>query len=168
MVDKVLFSSAKETWNTPADIVERVVRCLGQISLDPCSNEPPYNIPACTHYTAEDDGLSRPWFGSVYMNPPYGRGIRVWVERLVNAYQAGQVTKAIALLPARTDTAWWALLDPYPRCFIRGRLRFIGGAANAPFPSALVYLGEDLPKFIDACCGLGPVYVLGGALDDLR
>jgi hypothetical protein len=77
-----LFSSASVEWYTPPDIVERVIGVLGTIDLDPCSNsrEAP-NVPAHQHFTVDDDGLAKTWRGTVFMNPPYGRMIGVWVEK---------------------------------------------------------------------------------------
>ena len=58
-----------DEWLTPPEIL----RALGPFDLDPCA---PIARPwetAATHYTAEDDGLSKPWAGRVWCNPPFGR-----------------------------------------------------------------------------------------------
>jgi len=89
------------------------------------------------HYTKQDDGLKRIWRGRVYLNPPYGREIRSWILKLHDAYQAGSVCEAIALLPARTDTQWFRILRPYPKCFLTGRLKFGEARNSAPFPCTL-------------------------------
>lgn len=146
----VHFSSDTPEHYTPKEIVDAVIECMGNIDLDPCSNsktEP--NVPADFHYTVEDDGLSQVWQGRVYMNPPYGREISKWVEKLCAEYEAGNVTEAIALVPARTDTDWFdQLIDGYKvHCFVHGRLQFIGNDGNAPFPSAVVYLGDNADSF---------------------
>lgn len=46
----------------------------------------------------------------------------------------------VMLIPARTDTAWFHdhIYGKAEVRFIRGRLRFSGAAANAPFPSMIV------------------------------
>jgi hypothetical protein len=138
---------------------------MGAIDLDPCStgHENP-NVPAAWHYAKEDDGLAQKWHGRVYMNPPYGRVIGSWVEKLVLEYKAGRVPQAIALLPARTDTRWMARLRDYPRCFLRGRLKFSGHKNSAPFPSVVVALGCDLGKFVAAFGDIGDVYQLVGPM----
>jgi len=100
----VHFSSASDEWLTPPHIIARVVQVLGAIDLDPCSNDHGApNVPAARHFTAADDGLAQPWVGRVFMNSPYGRSIGRWVDKLVGEYEAGRVTQAIALLPARTQ-----------------------------------------------------------------
>jgi len=155
----VHFSSRTAEHYTPEIIIAATLACLGEIDLDPCSDggEPP-NIPARTHYTAGDDGLAHPWHGRVYMNPPYGREIGDWVEKLCTEHEAGRVTEAVALLPSRTDTQWWRRLREYPVCFVQGRLTFVGSQDPAPFPSAAFYLGPDVARFCRAFRHLGDIY----------
>jgi hypothetical protein len=158
--DNVHFSSESNEWYTPPDLVETISDALGGISLDPCSNsEGEPNIPAEEHFTEADDGLTREWHGTVYMNPPYGDDIGNWTSKLMMEYEAGRVDEAIALVPSRTDTMWFRVLKNYPRCFLYGRLKFSGHENSAPFPSMLVYFGKDLPKFIRAFKHIGDVYV---------
>lgn len=159
--DCVHFSSAAEEWYTPAAIVERVVATLEGIDVDPCSNSATDPvIPAGMHFTRHDDGLSRDWNGTVYMNPPYGRAVADWVGKLVAEHTAGRTTEAVALLPARTDTKWFRRLRHFPKCFIHGRLRFSGCDQAAPFPSMTVYLGNRPQRFAEAFQDIGDVYVL--------
>lgn len=40
----------------------------------------PWHVPAARYYTAEDDGLTAPWDGLVWCNPPYSK-YRPWAER---------------------------------------------------------------------------------------
>ena len=156
---KVHYSSESPEWYTPNEVVERAEAALGGIALDPCSNEGTPTVPAATHITKADDGLAVPWSGTVYMNPPYGRGISEWVEKLAEEYAEGRVTEAIALVPARTDTGWFSNLRDCAICFIRGRLRFSGMDTGAPFPSAVVYFGRDLRRFHAAFGDMGDTWV---------
>lgn len=142
----VHFSSETPEHYTPQGVVDAVVACMGAIDLDPCA-DPGCHIPATNHYTIDDDGLTQVWAGRVYLNPPYGREIGLWVEKLVSEYERGNVTEAIALVPARVDTQWWDRLSDYVVCMVIGRLTFIGNDDPAPFPSALFYLGEDIGRF---------------------
>lgn len=151
--------SEKDDWLTPREIVEDVVAFFGGvIDLDPASNshETP-NIPARKHYTKEDDGLSYTWEGKVFLNPPYGREIAKWVDKLLEDYQRGHIREAIALLPARMDTQWFIPLYDYPICFIIGRICFSDGDGAAPFPSCLVYLGKRVEDFVAIFKQRGPV-----------
>ena len=155
----VHYSSESPEWYTPPEIVERVIRCLGAIDLDPCSNSGAPNIPASLHFTESDNGLLQEWRGRIYMNPPYGRPIAGWVEKLCGEYRAGRVSAAVALVPARTDTTWFQMLRDAAMCFINGRLKFSGHDNAAPFPSAAAYLGDDIAAFADAFGGAGDIWV---------
>ncbi len=158
---KACLSSQSVEWCTPVHIVKSVLKVLGNIDLDPCSNSrinP--NVPATNLYTKAENGLARTWRGRVYMNPPYGRAIMEWVHKLHNEVQARHVAEAIALLPARTDTAWFRILRNYPKCFVHGRLRFGNAKNSAPFPSVVVYLGTKQRKFQEVFSELGDVYIL--------
>lgn len=155
-----MFTSASPEWYTPMEVVERVVGLFGTIDLDPCSNstgEP--RIPAAKHYREAENGLDQPWRGKVYMNPPYGREIGAWVDKLAEEFEYGNVPEAIALVPARTDTSWWAHLPATMVCFVTGRLTFSDHENAAPFPSAVCYLGSDSTRFAEQFITLGLVYV---------
>lgn len=157
-----LMSSASDEWYTTPDIINAAVACMGRIDLDPCSNshESP-NVPASRHYTKEDDGLSLPWFGNVYVNPPYGTAIPLWVDKIISEYQCGNIERCVLLLPARTDTQWFRKMAEYPKCFMFGRIKFNGHENSAPFPSMLVGIGfeHNLDVFDAAVSHLGDVYV---------
>lgn len=153
-------SSEEDEWLTPPEIVAGVVEVLGAVDLDPCSNtfgEPA--VPAASRFTEADDGLASPWHGRVYMNPPYGAAIGAWVEKLRAEHAGGTVTEAIALVPARTDTAWFAALRDCAVCFVRGRLRFSGSDNSAPFPSVLAYFGDGRDRFAETFAPVGDIWV---------
>lgn len=142
-------------------IIQSVLKVLVAVDLDPCSNSSSHpNIPAKKVYTKEENGLSQQWKGRIFLNPPYGRDIICWFNRLHHQYKAGNVVEAIALLPARTDTAWFRVIREYPRCFIHGRLKFGGAKSSAPFPSVVVYLGPNEERFEQVFSQLGDVYAL--------
>jgi hypothetical protein len=71
-----LHSKKSVCWGTPQWIIESARRLLeGQIHLDPASS-PEFNerVQALMIYTEQDDGLSQPWAGNVFCNPPGGKG----------------------------------------------------------------------------------------------
>lgn len=155
----VHFSSATPEHYTPSEIIQATLDCLGSIELDPCSNSHDQpNVPAAAHFTIHDDGLAQQWSGRVYMNPPYGREIGAWVDKLCEEHKAGRTIEAIALVPARTDTQWWQRLRNYPVCFVVGRLKFGELDESAPFPSAVFYLGNHIDHFFYAFEGLGDIW----------
>jgi len=156
----VHYSTGEEDWLTPPHIVAAVGRTLGHIDLDPCASLSfADNVPATKRLTECEDGLGSEWRGTVYMNPPYGRVIGDWVDKLVAEYTRGNVTAAVALVPARTDTAWFSLLADAALCLVRGRLKFGSMDSGAPFPSVAAYIGPDRSAFVDAFSGLGPIWV---------
>lgn len=147
---------ATDEWYTPPG----VFRALGlRFDLDPCA--PAFGadwIPADHRYTREDGGLNRPWFGRVWLNPPYGREAGAWVNRLARHGDG------IALVFSRTDVRWWHAAVPSATavCFIRGRLTFIPGAGqkapgNSGGPSALIAWGDENAAALEES-GLGLTY----------
>ena len=87
------------------------------------------------------DGLTADWYGHVWCNPPYGRGIKDWVLKASQHHDL-----VVMLLPARTDTKWFheIVLPNAEVTFVKGRIKFGAGLAPAPFPSMIV----EFP-----CCG---------------
>ena len=129
----------KDEWLTPPEILN----ALGDFDLDPCAPiVRPWDM-AAKHYTIDDLGLTRPWFGRVWCNPPYGSQTGIWLQRLADH------GNGIALIFARTETEMffsqiWKRADAL--LFIEGRLYFhhVDGsraAANAGAPSVLVAYG---------------------------
>ena len=144
MDSPALFSSIRQDWATPRWLFERLDAEFG-FTLDPCAS--PENATCPRFYTREDDGLSRPWQGSVFVNPPYGRELGRWIEKACRSAQEGATV--VCLLPARTDTAWfhrWVLPHASELRFFRGRIRFAGGRHSAPFPSILVVFRPADPQ----------------------
>ena len=155
----VHYSSETPEHYTPKHIIDAAIECMGAIDLDPCSNSiVTPNVPASMHYIKKDDGLSLPWRGRVYMNPPYGRGIGSWTYKLLMEYRAERTSQAVALLPGRIDTQWIRVLKDFPRCEIAGRLKFIGNTGPAPFPSVVYYLGHDFDSFHSAFRAHGDIW----------
>ncbi len=68
--------------------------------LDVASPPAEYSaVPARKVYTIEDDGLTSPWHGFVWMNPPWSQ-CTPWVEKFV------EHGDGIALLPASKNAQW--------------------------------------------------------------
>lgn len=167
----VHFLSETDEWYTPPDFVRRVERALGggseagedatTIDLDPCA-EKGTGVPAKAHYTKDDDGLGKEWHGRVFMNPPYSQADG-WVEKLVEEYEAKRTTAAVVLVPNRSDTGWHARLREFPRCEIKGRIKFNDESGSprhsAPFASVVFYLGPDTGAFARAFGDAGQVLV---------
>lgn len=135
---------------TPPDIL-LALDTANKFDLDPCASVVrPWPV-AKHHFTVVDDGLKQGWFGRVWMNPPYGEGLPIWMRRLAE-YGDG-----IALTFARTETKaffpWvWDHADAI--MFLRKRLTFYkvdgtphvskktGKPSNAGCPSVLIAYGR--------------------------
>jgi site-specific DNA-methyltransferase (adenine-specific) len=141
MTSSVHFSSATDEWPTPRSFFDAVEREFGPFDLDPCATQESAKTPR--YFTKADDGLAQVWSGRVWMNPPYGRTIGLWMKKAYESSQAGCFV--VCLVPARTDTAWWhdyAMKGTIR--FIRGRLKFGESKNSAPFPSALVIFSKGI------------------------
>lgn len=132
----VMFSSKSNEWATPQDFFDKLNDEF-HFTLDPCATDE--NHKCDKYYTKEMDGLSLPWAGIVWCNPPYGREISSWVRKAYIASRTGYATVAM-LLPARTDTKWFHdyIYHKAEIRFIKGRLKFGGCKNSAPFPSMVV------------------------------
>ena len=115
-------------WYTPAPHLALVRHVLGDIDLDPASNDiAQQQVCAVNYFTSEDDGLTRPWHGRIFMNPPFSYPeIERFIDKLLEELTAGRVTEAIALTNNFSDTAWFhkAALAAAALCFTKGRVPF--------------------------------------------
>lgn len=142
-------SKGGDEWITPRFVLD----ALGPFDLDPCAAEDQPWRTATTQWTVNDDGLSRPWAGSVWLNPPYGKATGTWLSRL-KAHGDG-----VALIFARTETTMfvkeaWGGADSM--LFLHGRLWFhhVDGQrarANSGAPSVLLAYGESASCRLRTC-----------------
>lgn len=111
-------------WYTPPSIFERIGL---RYDLDPCSpGEGKSFVPADKFYTIEDDGLTSPWEGKVWMNPPYNSEIVPWMNKFKEHHNG------IALVFSRTDTQWFQNVAATSDliCFISKRVKFYKGGMD--------------------------------------
>jgi len=144
-MDEALNSSNKMDWGTPLDFYNKLKVIFGEFDLDPCTNDNNRLSTPC-YYNKFMNGLEMPWFGKVFCNPPYGRGIKNWVKK---AYNERKNCKLIVLLiPSRTDTKYWHkyIMKANIIYLVKGRIIFNNDNKNkffenytpAPFPSCVV------------------------------
>lgn len=176
------FSSEYDDWNTPDCVLERV-RSFAPIGLDPCSNAQSIVDAAVTWRLDQGtDALGRTWrgHGLVFVNPPYGDDIAAFARKM--AREAAEGVEIIALLPHRTDTAWWQIVAATctAKCEWHGRLQHGHGVADnrqvalfpsappppppkptgtAPFPSVVAYWGQYAARFAACFKDVGQLWV---------
>ncbi len=102
-----------DIWLTPLHIIS----ACGQFDLDPCGCK--------LHPTARiiwegDEGLFKPYFGNVWMNPPYSNPYPL-LRRLADHGHG------VALVFSKTDTAWFQEIynTADEILFLKGRLKFL-------------------------------------------
>ena len=92
-----------------------------------CPPDGPPHTPAKAWYTQETDGLASPWFGNVWMNPPYSK-TTPWVHKFI------EHGNGIALLPF-AKSLWmnriWHGLDGIVH-IPRNRAAFVQGQIMLP------------------------------------
>ena len=139
---KGLTSTGNIVAETPKYLFDKI-SSIFNFSLDVCAL--PENAKCESYYTPKDDGLSKPWRGGVWCNPPYGREISSWVKKAYEESQKEYNSFVLMLLPARTDTKWWWdwVQGKATLFFIKGRVKFGDHNVGAPFPSVLaLYMKE--------------------------
>lgn len=145
MVDTVHFSSNRHDWETPPEVMAALEEVFGKFDLDPCATRETKKAKRC--FRGSVDGLTQPWKGKVFVNPPYGRKWKdAWIRKCHQEVAEGRADLVVALLPSRTDTPGWHdyIMEATHVIFVRGRIHFVGGAYAAPFPSVIVVWEKGL------------------------
>ena len=160
-------ATGQNEWYTPAAYLDAARAVMGGIDCDPASSaEANQLVRATTYYTAEQDGLTRPWQGRVWLNPPYALAlITQFCNKLAESVETGAVSEAIVLTNNATETIWGQGLLALAAavCFLKGRIRFINAAGEQPAGAPLqgqmlTYVGRDVEKFRDETRALGSVW----------
>lgn len=144
---------ATDDWITPKEIID----ALGgyeHFDLDPCEcDEQPWPC-AKESFCFGINGLSMPWRGRVWLNPPYGQQTAQWLKKLADH------GRGTALIFARTETEMfhryaWERATAF--LFLEGRIYFhlptTGQRANgnAGGPSVLIAYGTDDADVLRRC-----------------
>jgi phage N-6-adenine-methyltransferase len=162
-VPHVARSTGENEWYTPERFTILASSVMGGIDLDPASSdEAQKRVKAGAYYTIDDDGLSKPWFGNVWMNPPYSKDlIGRFADKLAGHVEAGEVGQAVVLINNATETLWFQKLAKLASavCFPSGRIQFIdktGSVANSPLQGqAILYFGSSSTRFCKAFSEVG-------------
>jgi hypothetical protein len=159
-------------WFTPAEWLELVRTVLGVIDVDPASNlQAQQTVGAGRFFTRDDDGLTKEWRGTVWLNPPYAQPlISQFADKLIAELDNGNTTHAIVLTHNYTDTAWFQKLAARADaiCFPKGRIRFEapdGTLASPTQGQAFFYFGTAGSLFAETFRERGFVVAALPALD---
>lgn len=145
-----------EDYYTPTEMVQAAREAMGGIDLDPASHwraNREHRIP--TFYHLGRSAFDNPWFGRVWLNPPYGNNAP-WFEQILKYWQMGEIEQLVMISPVWAFTAKQAkpitdlasamvLLSPTPE--------FWGnpdGRKGTNHPHAVMYLGSRVREFRSA------------------
>lgn len=140
--------STTNTWITPRSVLDP----LGHFDMDPCAADTMPWQTADVMITKAQNGLTTPWRGRIWCNPPYGNECAAFLSKMSTHREGG-----LALIFVRTDTRAWhefILHSAKYIFFYKGRLKFCkedgtaGGTANAP--SCLVAWCESERPVLEA------------------
>lgn len=156
-------ASGRKDWCSPDEELA-LVRAMGPIGLDPCSN-PASRVAAVVECMLErgENGLARSWrgVGLTFANPPYGRGeIEQFTAKAARDFGAlprdplGD-DACILLIPANTETIWYHrdCLRGDATCLRKGRIGFRLPDGTVRDESTVanlwVYFGDRPERFIE-------------------
>lgn len=155
-----------DEYATPPTLWRPIARAVGGFDLDPASGAESTPI-ADTRYTKEDDGLSQSWFGTVWLNPPFGdqsgpgRGGReTWLRKARNEVNRDQVDLITVLLPVDTSTDWFHrhAVAADVICFLSRRPQFVGESVHTGFACMVVVYGETPEQLLETLGSMGSVF----------
>jgi hypothetical protein len=141
-----------------------VIGDLGPFDLDPCAAYPrPWDC-ARTNFIEATDGLACPWFGMVWLNPPFDRyQVGKWIQKLA------EHGNGICLVHARTEAAWFQPIWRHAALifFRSSRLKFCRPdgtehSANSGAPPVFAAFGQE------AAARLSETSMLGTFVEDAR
>lgn len=149
MNSAVMFSKASDEWSTPQETFDAL---NAEFEFDRDCAATAENT-KCASWLGPsglvEDALTCDWGGEAsavcWLNPPYSMCREFIAKAREEALKGCTV---VCLVPSRTDTRWWhdhvwnrVTHSPYFNVeirFIKGRLKFGGATAGAPFPSVII------------------------------
>jgi ParB family chromosome partitioning protein len=171
-------TSGNTEYYTPLFLIDAAYMVLGDIDLDPASSIKANKGIAAKHiFTKEDNGLTKKWYGKVWLNHPFGksedkckkictkkickeRGYHIterkpgnedWINKLVNSYYDGEVTEALCITFYSSSERWFTPLLSFPRCVLIPRTNYYSPNGNivkgVSKGSVITYLGKNIKLF---------------------
>lgn len=166
-------TSGKTEYGTPEWIVESAYYAMGGIDLDPAAA--PWASARLKHliqrsYTEDDNGLRLPWTcadgrpARVWLNWPWSRQNNpLWVNKLLQEVNDGNVAQACIITPASTSEQWAQPLLRNTVCFLSPRTNYYlpDGTEFKGFTkgSMVTYIGPHPLRFAYFFSGYGRVMI---------
>lgn len=176
-------------YGTPSIILTYCKILLGTIDLDPSSNE--YwnsRVEAKKYFTKEDNGLTKEWYGNVFLNHPFGKkekkckpyctkkrclergycitedvpGNEDWINKFISEYEKGSVKQGLNICYSSVGEKWYKPLLRYPTCFLFPRYNYvdpIGETKGVQKGSSVTYLGWKVSDFSYLFSNIGEVMI---------
>lgn len=156
-----------EDYYTPTEYIDAAREAMGGIDLDPASHfqaNRRHRIP--TYYHLQRSAFDNPWFGRVWLNPPYGDNAP-WFDRFLEFWNAGEIEQFCMISPVWVFTTRIArpvvdaasrlvLLTPTPEFWGHP-----SGKTGTNHPHAILYAGKRGDKFVSAFARFGiPIELL--------
>jgi len=158
-------NSGDNEWYTPAGYINAALKTMGSIDLDPASSEIANETVGATKFFSEkQNGLTKKWDGSVYLNPPYSQPlINKFAEKIAAEFSSGNVTQACILVNNATETVWFQTMaaECSAICFPKSRIKFWHpDKISAPLQGQVViYMGKRQEAFCNNFSQFGFVLV---------
>lgn len=140
------YNSKKDIWQTPDEVLDLIQE---NIDLDPCA-APDTSI-GDINYTKDDDGLSKEWYGNVFINPPFTNK-DAFLQKTIEQSEKGNTDVIFVITPDSTDVqSWWhSRIEPHSDYvwFSNGRIDYINPTSPGPnnnkatFGTAMSIFGE--------------------------
>lgn len=152
----LFYESKTVEWWTPKQYIELAVKVMGDIDLDPASCRGANKIIGAGRFFSRNS-IKQPWHGRIWLNPPYGKLTKLFINKLISEWEIGNVSQAIVLLNVITlDRGWFRPLWQFPMCFHYGRVKFtspdvlsgkIRSVSTPPTGSVFIYIGNREQSF---------------------
>lgn len=145
-------NSKDDEWYTPSEYIESARSVMGNIDLDPASNDfANETVKATEYFTEETNGLAQEWYGNIWMNPPYSTELlRQFAEKLTSS----TFNQAVILVNNATETGWFKTFVRTASAIVfpTGRIRFLkrDGDHGSPLQGqAFIYYGDNPDGFLE-------------------
>jgi phage N-6-adenine-methyltransferase len=130
---------------TPPELFDPL-NAVYRFTLDVAASR--HNARCARYFTRAEDGLTQPWTGSVWCNPPYS-DLYAWTGKAWSEWLSGRVASIVMLLPAnRPEQRWWQeYVEPFRDQGGPLSVRFLPGRPRFIMPGQTEVLPNQRPPF---------------------